>query len=395
LTAWNSENDFEIFTRVRGRSGPVAMAAGQSHRNQSLDALRCIAILLVIGFHLNFYSLWGRAGWIGVDLFFVLSGFLISGLLFQEYKNKGKIDIKRFLIRRGLKIYPSFYLLIAAAAILSFVKHSPQLRTQVIFSSIFAQNYYNGKAFTVLAHTWSLAVEEHFYLMLPFLLLLLITLKRSEPFRPIPGIFVFVALNCLAFRCFSLSAGHEARATHLRLDSLFAGVAVGYIYHYEPRLFQKLSRGYSLLFAIILCSPAILLDHRNRLMQTIGLTSLLFGFSLLVIWSVSRTPRSAIGRLVVGGAARIGFYSYSIYLWHTVVAEFYLSRFALSALNFWVCLAATVAMGVVMGRLVEAPYLALREKIAPSSHADLSVPLLTLRHATTGTAQQTEGNRIA
>jgi peptidoglycan/LPS O-acetylase OafA/YrhL len=369
------------------------MAAGQSHRNQSLDALRCIAILLVIGFHLDFYGLWRRAGWIGVDLFFVLSGFLISGLLFQEYKNKGKIDIKRFLIRRGLKIYPSFYLLIAAAAILSIVKHSPQLRTQVIFSSIFAQNYYNGKAFTVLAHTWSLAVEEHFYLLLPFLLLLLITLKRSEPFRPIPGIFVFVALSCLAFRCFSLSAGHEARATHLRLDSLFAGVTIGYLYHYEHRLFQRLSRGYSLLFAIILCSPAILLDHRNRLMQTIGLTSLLFGFSFLVIWCVTRTPRSTIGRLAVGGAARVGFYSYSIYLWHTVVAEFYLSRFALSALNFWVCLAATVAMGVVMGRLVEAPYLALREKIAPSPHADVSVPLLTLRAR--GTAQQTEGKGIA
>jgi peptidoglycan/LPS O-acetylase OafA/YrhL len=395
LTAWNSENDFEIFTRVRDRSDPVAMAAGQSHRNQSLDALRCIAILLVIGFHLNFYSLWGRAGWIGVDLFFVLSGFLISGLLFQEYKNKGKIDIKRFLIRRGLKIYPSFYLLIVAAAILSFVKHSPQLRTQVIFSSIFAQNYYNGKAFTVLAHTWSLAVEEHFYLLLPFLLLLLITLKRSEPFRPIPGIFVFVALSCLAFRCFSLSAGHEARATHLRLDSLFAGVTIGYLYHYEQRLFQWLSRGYSLFLSLVLCLPVVLLDHRSRFVQTIGLTSLLFSFSLLVIWSVTRTPRSAIGRLVVGGAARVGFYSYSIYLWHTVVAEFYLSRFALSALNFWVCLAATVAMGVVMGRLVEAPYLALREKIAPSSHADVSVPLLTLRHPATGTAQQTGGNRVA
>ena len=55
---------FEMFTRVfRERPGPVAMAASQPHRNQSLDALRCIAILLVIGFHLNFYSLWGRAGW--------------------------------------------------------------------------------------------------------------------------------------------------------------------------------------------------------------------------------------------------------------------------------------------------------------------------------------------
>jgi peptidoglycan/LPS O-acetylase OafA/YrhL len=380
---------------LRERSGAVAMAAGQSHRNQSLDALRCVAILLVIGFHLNFYSLWRRVGWIGVDLFFVLSGFLISGLLFQEYKNKGKIDIKRFLIRRGLKIYPSFYLLIAAAAVLSFVKHSPQLRTEVIFSSIFAQNYYTGTSFSILAHTWSLAVEEHFYLVLPVLLAILIALNRVRPFRPIPGIFVFLVLLCLVFRWVWSSGTDDARMTHMRLDSLFAGVTIGYLYHYEPRLFQKLSRGYSLLFAIILCSPAILLDHHNRLMQTIGLTSLLFGFSLLVIWSVTRTPRSAIGRLVVGGAAKIGFYSYSIYLWHTVVAEFYLSRFALSVLNFWVCLAATVAMGVVMGRLVEAPYLALREKIAPSSHADVSAPLLTLRHATTGTAQPTEGNRIA
>src|ERR1700731_1925721 len=351
------------------------MAASQSHRNQSLDALRCIAILLVIGFHLNFYSLWGRAGWIGVDLFFVLSGFLISGLLFQEYKSKGKIDIKRFLIRRGLKIYPSFYLLIAAAAVLSFVKHSPQLRTEVIFSSIFAQNYYTGTSFSILAHTWSLAVEEHFYLVLPVLLAILVALNRVRPFRPIPGIFVFLVLLCLVFRWVWSSGTDDARMTHMRIDSLFAGVAVGYLYHYEPRLFQKLSRSYSLLFAIILCSPAILLDHRNRLMQTIGLTSLLFGFSFLVIWSVTRTPRTAIVRLVVGGAARIGFYSYSIYLWHTVVAEFYLSRFALSALNFWVCLAATLAVGVVMGRLVEAPYLSLRERIAPSSRTDLLMAL--------------------
>ena len=371
---------------------------GQPHRNQSLDALRCVAILLVIGFHLNFYSLWGRAGWIGVDLFFVLSGFLISGLLFQEYKNKGKIDIKRFLIRRGLKIYPSFYLLIAAAAVLSFVKQSPQLKTLVIFSSIFAQNYYNGTAFTILAHTWSLAVEEHFYLMLPFILLLLMTFRGSEPFRPIPVIFVFVALSCLAFRCFWLSPGQEARATHMRLDSLFAGVTVGYLYHYEQRLFRKLSTGYSLLLGSILCLPAILLDHRNRLMQTIGLTSLLFGFSLVLIWSVTRTPRSAIGRKVVGGVARIGFYSYSIYLWHTVTAEFLLSRIALSALNFWICLACTVAVGVAMGRLVETPYLALREKIAPSSRADLLVPLARTKDpqfTAVGTSQPTTGSKTA
>ena len=74
-------------------------------RNQSLDVLRGIAILLVLGRHFNYFPLWRQAGWIGVDLFFVLSGFLISGLLFQEYKNTGKLDVRRFILRRGLKIW--------------------------------------------------------------------------------------------------------------------------------------------------------------------------------------------------------------------------------------------------------------------------------------------------
>jgi len=73
-----------------------------SHRNQSLDVLRCIAVLLVLGSHYPYFRLWGRLGWIGVDLFFVLGGFLISGMLFQEYNRTGSINFKRFLIRRGL-----------------------------------------------------------------------------------------------------------------------------------------------------------------------------------------------------------------------------------------------------------------------------------------------------
>jgi peptidoglycan/LPS O-acetylase OafA/YrhL len=75
-------------------------------RNQSLDVLRALAVLLVMGRHFPYYALWGRVGWIGVDLFFVLSGFLISGLLFQEYKRTGMIDFWRFMFRRGLKIWP-------------------------------------------------------------------------------------------------------------------------------------------------------------------------------------------------------------------------------------------------------------------------------------------------
>src|SRR5215472_7296705 len=102
------------------RADANAIMNATTQRNQSLDALRCIAVLLVVGFHLPYYRIWGTLGWIGVDLFFVLSGFLISGLLFPEYTTTGAIRLRRFLIRRGLKIYPAFYLLIGMAIAQSF-----------------------------------------------------------------------------------------------------------------------------------------------------------------------------------------------------------------------------------------------------------------------------------
>jgi peptidoglycan/LPS O-acetylase OafA/YrhL len=74
-----------------------------------------MAILLVLGRHAEYYHLWQRAGWIGVDLFFVLSGFLISNLLFSEYGDTGTINLGRFLLRRGLKIYPAYYFFVLFA----------------------------------------------------------------------------------------------------------------------------------------------------------------------------------------------------------------------------------------------------------------------------------------
>src|ERR1700733_11011958 len=74
------------------------MRSMASKRNQSLDVLRCIAVLMVLGNHFPYYGLWGRAGWAGVDLFFVLSGFLISGLLYKDYTAHGFINWEKFLI---------------------------------------------------------------------------------------------------------------------------------------------------------------------------------------------------------------------------------------------------------------------------------------------------------
>ena len=338
-----------------------------SNRNQSLDVLRCIAILLVVGFHLPYYDYWGRFGWIGVDLFFVLSGFLISGLLFQEYKKTRSIDLKRFLIRRGLKIYPSFYLLIIMAGVLSLVLRSSTLRTQTLISAVFAQGYYSGTGHALLGHTWSIAVEEHFYLLLPLLLMLLISRRRSDdPFRLIPALFVILAVVCFAFRWFTLPDELAAKMTHMRMDGLFAGVTLGYFYHFRRSLFDRFTGPYALLLGILCVIPTLLLSQHNHMMQSFGLTGLLIGFSFLVAWSVVRTPKSRIGRIVSKAAARIGFYSYSIYLWHTALLYMFIDRSGPPALIFWAYLATCLVGGIVMAHLVEMPYLAMRERLFPN-----------------------------
>ncbi len=87
------------------------------NRNPQLDLLRGIAVLLVIAHHYPYYDLLHQIGWAGVDLFFVLSGFLISGLLFSDWKRYGRLSIGRFFVRRGLKIYPGFYVFLLITAL--------------------------------------------------------------------------------------------------------------------------------------------------------------------------------------------------------------------------------------------------------------------------------------
>src|SRR5262249_44717454 len=132
-------------------------------RRPELDVLRCAAVVLVLFRHLEALPqsvpavfrvptrVLFEVGWTGVDLFFVLSGFLVAGLLFREVQEHGRIDIKRFLIRRGLKIYPGFYCLIGATVGIAVV-HGWNLPWNRILSEVFfVQNYHQG----LWSQTWS------------------------------------------------------------------------------------------------------------------------------------------------------------------------------------------------------------------------------------------------
>src|SRR5215471_3226627 len=163
-------------------------------RNLQLDLLRCLAILSVLVFHgTNSYNArwwWERLifrfGWTGVDLFFVISGFLISGLLFSEFQRRGQINFRRFAIRRALKLYPTLYVLVFGTTLWRLIHagfhHVGWIIKPALHDIFFVQSYFPG----TYQHFWSLSVEEHFYILLPLALYFMLRKGGwgdNDPFR--------------------------------------------------------------------------------------------------------------------------------------------------------------------------------------------------------------------
>lgn len=218
---------------------PAEASVRAKPRLIGLDLLRLAAVMLVLGRHVgtppetwSTFQAWCRGGWIGVDLFFVLSGFLVSGLLFSEYKSRGHLSIGRFYMRRGWKIYPPFYALIAATVVLRTAVDWPFTWQSLLSEMVFTQSYVHG----LWNHTWSLAVEEHFYLILPLVLVLVLRLNRGSatPLKPVLALAGCVAVAALVMRLANwyyrpaYSNLSHLFSSHLRLDSLFFGVAIAY-----------------------------------------------------------------------------------------------------------------------------------------------------------------------
>jgi peptidoglycan/LPS O-acetylase OafA/YrhL len=166
-------------------------------RNLGLDLLRFVAVFLVLGRHLHLppdaspiLDSWKRGGWVGVDLFFVLSGFLVSSLLFKEQIRTGSVDMWRFLIRRGFKIYPAFWCMLRFTLTVQNMQGTPPNTQTLLGELLFLQNYLGG----IWPHTWSLAVEEHFYLGIAALFTTVLACQRHKNFDWIPFAFAITAI---------------------------------------------------------------------------------------------------------------------------------------------------------------------------------------------------------
>lgn len=358
---------------------------GYSTRNREIDFLRGIAVVLVLFRHHKFIAFMQDAGWIGVDLFFVLSGFLVSGLLFKEYKLYGNIQPYNFLVRRGLKIYPLFYFALIITIVIEIFLDAHVSKNQILSEAFFLQNYYKA----LWNHTWSLAVEEHFYFGLTLLVVVLIAVKKLDNAK----VFFVVAASifgaCLLLRIYTnLNFPYNHRThlfpTHLRIDSLFFGVLLSYVYHFNPLLLSQYVKreNYSVLYLIfcLMIAPAFIFKVNSFFMNTIGLTFLYVGFGILLSIfvtdrEVNKKMNKVFSETIVNLIAKIGFYSYSIYLFHMFVARYVLPLFIHPlklnyGINFIIYFVLSIAIGTIVSMVLEKWFLALRDKYFPSRSVD-------------------------
>lgn len=342
-------------------------------RNPQLDFLRGIAVLMVIFFHMpheklspldiGIFGFFLTAGWSGVDLFFVLSGFLVSGLIFKEFAKTEHFKPFKFLVRRGFKIYPGFYTFIFLGLLLFWWQKIAINWREVLHEVFFVQNYTSA----LWNHTWSLAIEEHFYIGLSIIAFLLVRISKN--LKTIPNICLSVMALSLVLRAYGATTGNfDLKPTHLRVDALSFGVLLSYYYHFHLEALQAFFRKKGLdVLAIGLVTIGLVWDvHSNWFAYTLGLTCLYLGFGMLLIL-VLHTPWP--NKFWSQALRYIGVYSYSIYLWHVLIAGVILGFLKSGALA-WppmlvVALYVAIALGVGIGmaKLVEFPALALREKL--------------------------------
>lgn len=355
------------------------------NRLRELDFLRGIAIILVIFRHQLLFDFLKTMGWIGVDLFFVLSGFLVSGLLFREYKKFGSVNPKLFLIRRGFKIYPIYYLTLIGYILPRILLHKLDL-TKVFYDLIFVQNYALGWGYLYTA-SWSLAVEEHFYFGLALLLWLIFNKKtlsfdvKPNGFSNFEKLLGLIFITILVLRLvsnyyFREDSVRHITMTHLRIDSLFFGVLIAYWYHFKQGQLKHFylthqSKLLIVAFSMLGFTPFIE-PLPSFFVKTIGFTLLYISFGIILIhFLVNTNVNNQINKIfsvrVVDFVSKIGFCSYSIYVIHTfVITVVDIIQIKNRFLAFAIVFSVSVLSGFVMTYIVEKFFLNYRDKFFPS-----------------------------
>jgi peptidoglycan/LPS O-acetylase OafA/YrhL len=320
-----------------------------------------------------------RFGWIGVDLFFVLSGYLIGGQLLAPLARGQRINLPRFFARRALRILPAYFVILAIYFLFPLWREYPEMFP--LWKFLVSVQNIGLRGGTAFSHAWSLAVEDQFYLLLPLLLLFLNRWSRAAVIVPclivLGGLSLrwFLALQNLtdtgvSFRGFQTWIYY---ATWTRLDPLVFGVALAAIEKFRAHWWERLMNLAPWLWlpALALIVSAFWIEEPGVINVTTCIWQfplIALGMAALLVCAVS--PRLPFRRVKIPGAAFIASIAYSAYLIQKLVIHFVaqfcstheialISVPALVGVELCVYVAATVLF-----LAVERPFLQLRHRIA-------------------------------
>ena len=334
----------------------------------ALDGLRMVAVLTVILNHVGYDAVPAD---LGVSIFFVLSGFLITWLLLKEKERTGAISLKSFYLRRLFRLLPAYYVFLAIVLTNYFGRSHGAVvpRTDIILPSLlYYANYFN--AFhdhppTPISHTWSLAVEEQFYLLWPLAFSFFIARGRPAVLRFLAISIVLVA----AWRSFLFCVVHVGTAyVYNAFDTRFDNLAVGCLAAMLVQstevlaLAEKISRraAYPALTILLIgCSRAMPEAYHYSVGFTVEAT--LLAIAILQIMQLATRP--AWRWLSHPVSVYIGSISYPMYLYHGLCASLSLRLFPDRVLpRFPLVVGLAIVLGTVSFYVVEKPFLRLRRR---------------------------------
>ena len=312
----------------------------------ALDGIRAVAVLLVLGYHARVPITPG--GFIGVDLFFVLSGFLITRILHAEAMGTGTIAVGRFYLRRARRLYPALLLMLAvylcfAGTFWPGINHA----RDALLAALYLTNYsiLVLAAPVILTHTWSLAVEEQFYLLWPWLLR---TLRGARLVQVLIVAYIAITLWRIGW---TLQTGQYV-SPYVRFDTRASGLIAGALIALVP---VQLSRPRLMLLLAALLLAALNAVSRWASLDFLihGITIAEFGAALMIIAALQ-----APGLLAHPALAFIGKLSYGMYLWHYPLMRIVRDDWHW-ATTFFVCTAASLLLAwlsfVTIERWLRAP----------------------------------------
>lgn len=357
-----------------------------SARLNGLDHLRAFAIISVFIYHYGGgmfdHPAWlakvSQFGWSGVDLFFVLSGYLIGGQLLRMVSDGLQISIRDFYVQRFLRIMPVYWAVLALYFIFPQLierSHLPPLWRFLTFTQNLGLGEHEGLAFS---QAWSLCIEEHFYLALPTLIVAFSAWKWGRHGFWIAGFLITLGCALRAYFWTLVQAG-EARwygsiyyPTYSHMDGLVVGVSIAAIFTFYPRQRTWLQKhSYWLLAAgvAVLYFAAMVIDANQTsfLSSVFGFPLVAGGFGCMVISALS--PSCFLYSRGSAVTKMIAILSYSIYLIHKIVISALQKAAGVLDINvdgtpmFFLCILCTLLTAWLLYTVVERPFLGLRERI--------------------------------